>query len=118
MFNFDFTEGEYLQTMYEDGQPLEITTQLPNPAKADITYHFTYSGDAALGQDFVATSSFTFKQGDTMATFSIRPIKDIDVEDAETILLVNDETQDTLNITLEDQAVVPVADLEQSRIVS
>ncbi len=117
VFNFDFTEGEYFQTMYEDGQALEITAQLPNPAKADITYHFTYSGDAALGQDFVAPTSFTFKQGDTMATFSIKPIKDMDIEDPETLLLVIDETQDTLNITLEDQAVVPVADLEQSSIV-
>ncbi len=117
VFNFDFTEGEYFQTIYENDHPLEITAQLPNVAKQDITYHFTYSGDAELGQDFLAPESFTFKQGETVASFLIEPVKDKVLEGPESILLIIDETQDTLNITLDEQSVVPVADLAQSNRV-
>jgi len=114
VFDFDATEGEYQQTIFEDTKFLEISAKLPQPAKQDITYHFTYSGDAEMGQDYLAPASFTFKQGDTLASFKIQPIADDIVEGNETILLVIDETQDTLSITIDEHSLVPVTEFAEA----
>lgn len=116
VINFDFAESEYFQTIFEDDKPLIISAELPNPAKQDITYHFSYSGDAELGQDFLAPKSFTFKQGDTLASFQIEPINDNVLEGVEDMMLVIDETKDTLHLSIAEHAIVPTTDAEEGRI--
>ena len=106
VFNFDFTEGNYEEVLYEDSSSLKISATLPHPAQQDFTYHFSYTGDAQVGSDYIAPQSFTFPAGETTASFKIKALADDAVEDDETIQLVIQETQDTITITIKDQTVV------------
>lgn len=106
VFDFDFTEGNYSKVLKEDSLALMITAKLPVAAKQDIVYHFAYSGDAVLGEDFVGPETFTFEQGDTVASFKIQALKDDIVEGTETFMMIIQETKDTLTIDIEDNTMV------------
>ena len=106
VFNFDFTEGSYEQTLFEDSTLLEISATLPAPAQDDITYHFSYAGDAEMGVDYIAPEIFTFQAGDTTASFKIKALADDFVEPDEKIVLVIDETLDTLTVTIKDHTAL------------
>lgn len=106
VFNFDHTEGNYEEVVYEDSTSLKISVTLPFPAQKDFTYHFSFSGDAQIGTDYIAPQSFTFPQGEMSASFKIKALADNDVEDDETIQLVILETQDTVSISIKDRTAL------------
>ncbi len=106
VFDFNFTEDNYEKVIYEDSTLLKISATLPAPAQADITYHFSYAGEAQLGVDYIAPESFTFFAGDTTASFKIKALGDQITEGDESFMLIIDETQDTLNITIKESSIV------------
>lgn len=105
-FDFDFTEGHYQKEIYEDSTLLQISATLPYPAQEDITYHFSYAGDATMGVDYMAPEYFTFHQGDTTASFKIQALGDNQVEGDEQLQLIIDETKDTLTVTIKESTIL------------
>lgn len=115
-YDFGLVEDFYEQTIYEDSLSLEITVTLPDVALDDITYHFSYSGDAVKGVDYTAPDVMTFPAGTTTTTIKIKALSDGDIEGLESLILTVDELDDVLKINIEDNTLVGLNNLKEDVI--
>jgi hypothetical protein len=106
-YNFQANGSKsYSNTIKEDSTSLLIDILLPDTARTPITYHFSISGTAVNGTDYqLLTDSITFLPGTISQSINFVPLSDTLTEGNETITLVFNYLNDTLNITLEDNPV-------------
>lgn len=75
----------------DDRRPVDVTLRLSEPVTGDVTIALASTGTARLGSDFdLAGTEVIVVAGRTQATTTITPIRDLEAEGDETIILEMD----------------------------
>ena len=102
-----------------DRTPVVVTVTLSEPVAGDVTVALASTGTARLGSDFdLGSASVTVTAGATRGTTTVTPIRDLEAEGDETVVLEIDAVAgsgdlgapSTVRIDIRDLGALPPAD--------
>lgn len=96
----------------EDRNPIAITVTMNQAVTGEVTVVLASTGTATLGGDFdLASAELTIAEGNTSATTTIAPIRDLEAEGDETILLEIDSVDGKAEMGSTTSVEVVIRDL-------